>query len=412
MMKRRSTAGLVAVAVAMALGCGGQTRTTTGSESHFLDTCLETGCGPGLSCICGTCTQTCAAASDCAALAEGSTCVEVADLPNTSSCSTSRATSVCDVACSIDADCSSAGGDLRCVDGVCRRIEPDVCRLPQDVGQCSAPVTQYWHDPATHQCEPFTYRGCGGNGNRFDSLEACQRSCNVLSGLTCNDVQTSIKASIERAEYGNNVCLHDSDCSVIPLDNACYHGCSSPALSSDQVAPVRAALQDTEATWCAASAELGCVTTAPPCPLPPDTVACVHGTCALTRDACPSNCQCSVWDTTLLGDRSGCAGVDLYVPDVTACSGCQVDDLYLLVANRGQQDFNGVLDIVPVDADAGPVLFAPFSKTLAIPSGGFVGVTVGMAGSGEVRLKLSAPGDCNPANDEFSGAPTGALGCH
>ncbi|WP_233561997.1 BPTI/Kunitz domain-containing protein [Sorangium cellulosum] len=61
---------------------------------------------------------------------------------------------------------SGAGGEL-----------PARCALPQDVGPCDAAIPRYWHDPSTGVCVPFTWGGCDGNENRFESLAACQEAC-------------------------------------------------------------------------------------------------------------------------------------------------------------------------------------------------------------------------------------------
>ncbi|WP_437956818.1 BPTI/Kunitz domain-containing protein [Sorangium sp. So ce119] len=61
---------------------------------------------------------------------------------------------------------SGAGGEL-----------PARCALPQDVGPCDAAMPRYWHDPSTGVCVPFTWGGCEGNENRFESLAACQEAC-------------------------------------------------------------------------------------------------------------------------------------------------------------------------------------------------------------------------------------------
>ncbi|WP_437908686.1 BPTI/Kunitz domain-containing protein [Sorangium sp. So ce327] len=54
---------------------------------------------------------------------------------------------------------------------------PDRCTLPQETGPCDAAIPSYWHDPATGECVPFTYGGCEGNANRFESLAACLETC-------------------------------------------------------------------------------------------------------------------------------------------------------------------------------------------------------------------------------------------
>ncbi|WP_234022637.1 BPTI/Kunitz domain-containing protein [Sorangium cellulosum] len=61
---------------------------------------------------------------------------------------------------------SGTGGEL-----------PDRCTLPQETGPCDAAIPSYWHDPSTGECVQFTYGGCDGNENRFESLAACQEAC-------------------------------------------------------------------------------------------------------------------------------------------------------------------------------------------------------------------------------------------
>ena len=55
---------------------------------------------------------------------------------------------------------------------------PADCLLPDRVaGDCSQYVIRYSYMAARRQCAPFYYGGCGGNGNRFDTAEACQAAC-------------------------------------------------------------------------------------------------------------------------------------------------------------------------------------------------------------------------------------------
>ncbi|VDM26369.1 unnamed protein product, partial [Hydatigera taeniaeformis] len=55
--------------------------------------------------------------------------------------------------------------------------EEDVCSLPLESGPCMAYFKVWGFNSATGQCENFVYGGCGGNGNRFDEKEECERVC-------------------------------------------------------------------------------------------------------------------------------------------------------------------------------------------------------------------------------------------
>ena len=52
-----------------------------------------------------------------------------------------------------------------------------VCDLPMDMGVCLAYFPSWFHNSTSGECEMFTYGGCGGNGNRFQTLKACQARC-------------------------------------------------------------------------------------------------------------------------------------------------------------------------------------------------------------------------------------------
>ncbi|MFH4974442.1 hypothetical protein AB6A40_001151 [Gnathostoma spinigerum] len=53
----------------------------------------------------------------------------------------------------------------------------DICSLPADVGPCRTPTPAYYYDSALGSCVEFTYGGCEGNNNRFESMEECQNAC-------------------------------------------------------------------------------------------------------------------------------------------------------------------------------------------------------------------------------------------
>ncbi len=61
--------------------------------------------------------------------------------------------------------------------GISCDMSSDICSLPADPGPCDAAFLRWWHNPATGACELFVWGGCGGNGNRFETREECERRC-------------------------------------------------------------------------------------------------------------------------------------------------------------------------------------------------------------------------------------------
>lgn len=56
----------------------------------------------------------------------------------------------------------------------------DSCTLGSDYGDTpcdNEETTQYFYDGNSNECKPFQYGGCGGNGNKFATQQACQDSC-------------------------------------------------------------------------------------------------------------------------------------------------------------------------------------------------------------------------------------------
>ncbi|BFZ20768.1 hypothetical protein BsWGS_23807 [Bradybaena similaris] len=58
---------------------------------------------------------------------------------------------------------------------------PSICNLPKSEGDveimCLANIPVFFYNTATGACELFCYEGCGGNKNRFSTIEACQKTC-------------------------------------------------------------------------------------------------------------------------------------------------------------------------------------------------------------------------------------------
>ncbi|KAH9509635.1 hypothetical protein Btru_044076 [Bulinus truncatus] len=55
-----------------------------------------------------------------------------------------------------------------------------ICTLPMDPGTCSVFSKMYYYTPSTGFCQPFKYRGYGGNANRFPTSMA-RHQCGHLA---------------------------------------------------------------------------------------------------------------------------------------------------------------------------------------------------------------------------------------
>ncbi|VDL87448.1 unnamed protein product [Schistocephalus solidus] len=51
------------------------------------------------------------------------------------------------------------------------------CFMPIRAGVCRAWMPMYAFNADLGVCEEFTYSGCGGNLNRFETLEECETAC-------------------------------------------------------------------------------------------------------------------------------------------------------------------------------------------------------------------------------------------
>lgn len=52
------------------------------------------------------------------------------------------------------------------------------CLVAPDAGPCRAMVESYYYNTRLGVCEMFLYGGCGGNPNRFSSIQECENKCN------------------------------------------------------------------------------------------------------------------------------------------------------------------------------------------------------------------------------------------
>ncbi|ODM97201.1 Papilin [Orchesella cincta] len=98
--------------------------------------------------------------------------------------------------------------------------QDDICVLPVDQGPCRAAVKSWHFDVRERKCTEFLYGGCGGNANRFESQEMCERQCGEFRGQdVCNATPDPGPCTDSQSQkwYFNT------------LDNACavfvYSGC-------------------------------------------------------------------------------------------------------------------------------------------------------------------------------------------
>uniref|UniRef100_A0A803SUY9 BPTI/Kunitz inhibitor domain-containing protein n=1 Tax=Anolis carolinensis TaxID=28377 RepID=A0A803SUY9_ANOCA len=60
---------------------------------------------------------------------------------------------------------------------------PKRCSLPLDRGTGNENIKAYFYCKKSNRCVWFTYRGSGGNANRFKSQQACMKKCGIKVGF-------------------------------------------------------------------------------------------------------------------------------------------------------------------------------------------------------------------------------------
>lgn len=124
---------------------------------------------------------------------------------------------MCSNNCCIDKDLE-CDGETQCSDGSdesqCSNLNNKFTRLiqvpvdnskahcvdPPVTGICRASFTKWYYNPYERSCKRFTFGGCEGNNNRFDTEDQCMESCR---SVTESDVFER-RAAFERLEGGSD----------------------------------------------------------------------------------------------------------------------------------------------------------------------------------------------------------------
>ncbi|XP_078346267.1 trypsin inhibitor-like isoform X2 [Oculina patagonica] len=51
------------------------------------------------------------------------------------------------------------------------------CSLKPETGPCRGLFPKFYYDSSSKSCKSFTYGGCDGNDNRFDTDKECMAAC-------------------------------------------------------------------------------------------------------------------------------------------------------------------------------------------------------------------------------------------
>jgi hypothetical protein len=129
---------VLVAAFCAAFGCSERVTPQEGSETHFLTEC-DASCDAGSACVCGVCTKTCSADTQCSALGAAATCVSLTPRIAEGRCEATAPPAMCDVACLASVDCSDLGADFVCQAGYCREAgAPSSSPAPLCQGQLTS----------------------------------------------------------------------------------------------------------------------------------------------------------------------------------------------------------------------------------------------------------------------------------
>lgn len=60
-------------------------------------------------------------------------------------------------------------------------LKTDPCKLSKLEGNCTNRVERYFYDEASQRCSMFSYSGCNGNENNFETQDLCEKTCRTTT---------------------------------------------------------------------------------------------------------------------------------------------------------------------------------------------------------------------------------------
>ncbi|XP_022252622.1 papilin-like [Limulus polyphemus] len=82
----------------------------------------------------------------------------------------------------------------------------DICLLPKQIGNCFEFRDQWFYDAEENECQKFTYSGCGGNGNNFNSAAECQERCGKPTSTEVSQTFTTVPVNTCAQPFDKGPC--------------------------------------------------------------------------------------------------------------------------------------------------------------------------------------------------------------
>uniref|UniRef100_A0A5S6Q5D2 BPTI/Kunitz inhibitor domain-containing protein n=1 Tax=Trichuris muris TaxID=70415 RepID=A0A5S6Q5D2_TRIMR len=99
-----------------------------------------------------------------------------------------------------------------------------ICGQPKEAGPCLAYIQRWYYDVERANCEPFIYGGCQGNMNNFETEQSCRERCS--QEISCN-LPKEVGHAPPRSPNGNanrfdsqEACMQQC-VGYLPVDSRC-----------------------------------------------------------------------------------------------------------------------------------------------------------------------------------------------